>query len=111
MIDGIGGAFIFSNDAGRLAAWYRDHLGVQFEQAGEYGAFNTTFWALDPDDVYEDQPFMVNLRVRDIDVVLERLASKGVGPIKREDYDCGRFAWIRDQDGNRIELYQSLHSG
>jgi predicted enzyme related to lactoylglutathione lyase len=53
---------------------------------------------------------MVNLRVRDIDAVLEHLAARGVRPIKREEYDYGRFAWIRDLDGNRIELYQPLHS-
>jgi predicted enzyme related to lactoylglutathione lyase len=60
--------------------------------------------------MYGDQPFMVNLRVRDIDAVLEHLAAKGVRQIKREEYDYGRFAWIRDLDGNRIELYQPLHS-
>jgi catechol 2,3-dioxygenase-like lactoylglutathione lyase family enzyme len=137
MIDGVGGAFVFSNDPQRLADWYREHLGIEFEGSGE--AYYVMFWGLDPedhsrrldttfaimqakvdlpqrgggsepDDMYGDQPFMVNLRVRDIDVVLEHLAAKGVRPIKREEYDYGRFAWIRDLDGNRIELYQPLHS-
>jgi catechol 2,3-dioxygenase-like lactoylglutathione lyase family enzyme len=137
MIDGVGGAFVFSNDPQRLADWYRGHLGMEFEGSGE--ALYTMFWGLDPedhsrkldttfalmqakvqlpqrgggpepDDMYGDQPFMLNLRVRDIDAVLEHLAAKGVRPIKREEYDYGRFAWIRDLDGNRIELYQPLHS-
>jgi catechol 2,3-dioxygenase-like lactoylglutathione lyase family enzyme len=140
MIDGIGGAFIFSNDAQRLADWYGEYLGLEFEGSAEHGAFYQMFWGLDvvdptqkipttfsimqakmaleeksvdaePEDMYGDQPFMVNLRVRDIDAVLESLSSKGVEAIKREDYDYGRFAWVRDLDGNRVELYQPLAGG
>ena len=138
MIDGVGGAFIFSNDPQTLADWYSDFLGVKFERAGDGGAFYTIYWALDPENttrkldttfsimqasvplpvrdrvepepenMYGDQPFMVNLRVRDIDATLDALASKGVNAIKREDWDYGRFAWVRDADGNRVELYQPL---
>ncbi len=140
MVEGVGGAFIFSNQAERLAAWYEAHLGLKFEQAGEGGAFYQMFWALDPQDrtrkldttfsimparvplpqrepgpepeeMYGDQSFMVNLRVRDLDATLTHLAAKGVTPIKREDYDYGRFAWVRDPDGNRVELYQPLPGG
>ena len=139
MIDGIGGAFVFSNDAQRLADWYRECLGFEFEGAPEYGAFYQMFWGLDPqdptrridttfsimqakvpleravlevepEDMYGDQPFMVNLRVRDLDALLEFLSSKGIEPIKREAHSYGRFAWIRDLDGNRVELYQPLMS-
>ncbi len=135
MIDGVGGAFIFSNDAERLANWYEDRLGLTLEKIGEGGAFYRVFWALDPenpsrrldttfsimsahvqlprpggdpepDNMYGDQPFMVNLRVRDLDALIERLESKGVKTLKREDYDYGRFAWVRDLDGNRVELYE-----
>ncbi len=140
MIDGVGGAFIFSNDARRLAAWYHECLGLEFEGGEEHGAFYRIFWGVDPedhsrkldttfsvmqakvplpryggdpesDDMYGDQPFMVNFRVRDIDAVLAHLAANGVKPIKREDYGYGRFAWVRDLDGNRVELYQPLHGG
>jgi catechol 2,3-dioxygenase-like lactoylglutathione lyase family enzyme len=62
----------------------------------------------EPESMYGDQPFMVNLRVRDLDAVLGYLAARGVHPLKREDCDYGRFAWVRDADGNRIELYQPL---
>ncbi len=135
MIDGVGGAFIFSNDAERLANWYEGRLGLELERIGEGEAFYRIFWGLDPDDpsrridttfsimsarvelpkphggpepdnMYGDQPFMVNLRVRDLDALIEQLESKGVRPLKREDYDYGRFAWIRDLDGNRVELYE-----
>jgi catechol 2,3-dioxygenase-like lactoylglutathione lyase family enzyme len=140
MIDGVGGAFVFSNDPERLAGWYREHLGLVFEGSAEFGAFYQMFWALDPADqsrrvdttfsimranvplprwggggepenMYGDQPFMVNLRVRDLDSVLGHLAARGVQPLKREDYDYGRFAWVRDADGNRVELYQPLARG
>lgn len=62
----------------------------------------------EPESMYGDQPFMVNLRVTDIDAVLDHLAAKGVEPLKREDESYGRFAWIRDGDGNRVEIYQPL---
>lgn len=139
MIDGVGGAFVFSNDPERLAMWYSHHLGLVFEGSAEFGAFYTVFWAVDPEDasrkvdttfsimkatvtlpgaapaaepesMYGDQPFMVNLRVRDIDAVVGHLAARGVEPLKREDEEYGRFAWVRDADGNRVELYQPLHS-
>ncbi len=60
--------------------------------------------------MYGDQPFMVNLRVRDLGAVLDFLSSKGVEPIKRSDYDYGLFAWVRDGGGNRIELYQPIQA-
>ena len=135
LIDGIGGAFVFSNDPEALASWYTENLGIEFEGSAEFGAFYTIFWGLDPDEpsrridttfsimkasselpdkptdddiesMYGDQPFMVNLRVRDLDAVLTGLAEKGITPLKRSDYDYGSFAWVYDRDGNRLELYQ-----
>jgi catechol 2,3-dioxygenase-like lactoylglutathione lyase family enzyme len=140
MIDGVGGAFVFSNDPERLADWYRDNLGLAFEGSAEAGAFYQMFWGVDPEDasrkldttfsimkatkqlpvrgdepepenMYGDQPFMVNLRVRDLEAVLSHLSSRGVEPIMRSDYEYGLFAWVRDADGNRVELYQPVHSG
>ncbi len=140
MIDGVGGAFVFSSDPARLADWYREHLGMELEGSAESGAFYQVFWGLDPEDrrrkldttfsimkatvdvpvrgdepepesMYGDQPFMVNLRVRDLDAVLASLSARGIEPIKRSDYDYGLFAWVRDADGNRIELYQPIPAG
>ena len=65
----------------------------------------------EPESMYGDQPFMVNLRVRDLDAVLASLSARGIEPIKRSDYDYGLFAWVRDADGNRIELYQPIQAG
>ncbi len=137
LIDGLGGAFVFSNDAEKLSEWYREHLGFEFEGSVEFGAFYQVFWALDPDggerkmdttfaimqakteisapehevepeSMYGDQPYMMNLRVQDLAAVIEHLADKGVEPIKQVDEGYGLFAWIRDGDGNRIELYQPV---
>ena len=137
LIDGVGGAFIFSADPKRLADWYGEHLGIEFEGSEEFGAFYVRYVATDPDDadwvmdttfaimkakrpvprmasndgveqgdMYGDQPFMVNLRVRDLDAVLAHLAERGVEPLRRDDEGYALFAWIRDAEGNRVELYQ-----
>jgi len=137
LIDGVGGAFVFSNDAEKLADWYRDNLGLEFEGSAEFGAFYQVFWGVDPEDadrkmdttfaimqaktdlparaageepesMYGDQPFMVNLRLRDFEAVLAHLAERGVEIIKQADEGYGLFAWIRDGDGNRVELYQPV---
>lgn len=136
-INGIGGAFIFSNDPFRLAQWYTGCFGFQFEGGGELDFFYQVFYGLDPDDpvrkldttfaimrstiplsgqnpeeepqsMYGDQPFMVNLRTQDLEALLEHLQSRGVSIIKRADESYGKFAWIRDIDGNRLELYQPV---
>lgn len=136
-IDGIGGAFVFSEDPASLARWYADAFDMTFEGSEEFGAFYTTYWGLDPDDpgrkmdttfsimkakaplpraappadfegMYGDQHFMINLRVRDLDAALTHMTSKGIEPLERSDYDYGLFAWVVDPDGNRVELYQPL---
>jgi len=139
LIDGVGGAFVFSNDAERLADWYHEYLGLDFEGSAEFGAFYQVFWGLDPQDgerrmdttlaimqatvelpertvggepdsMYGDQSFMLNLRVRDLAAVLAHLAERGIRPLRQTDEGYGLFAWIRDGDGNRVELYQPVQS-
>ncbi len=137
LIDGVGGAFLFSEEPARLADWYTEHLGIDFEGSEEFGAFYVRYVAVDPadaawvmdttfaimkakrpvprmaanegteqGDMYGDQPFMVNLRVRDLDAVLQHLAERGVAPLRRDDEGYALFAWVRDLEGNRVELYQ-----
>ncbi len=137
LIDGVGGAFVFTEDPKRLADWYTEHLGIRFEGSEEFGAFYMRYVAADPDDpawvmdttfaimkakrpvprmarnkgveqgdMYGDQPFMVNLRVRDLDALLAYLDERGVEPLRRDDEGYALFAWILDGDGNRVELYQ-----
>jgi predicted enzyme related to lactoylglutathione lyase len=125
MIDGIGGVFLFSNDAKRLAAWYRDCLGiVPTGEDSECDSIYRTFecrdadnpeirqsitWAIIPtaQDI-RDKPRtgQINYRVKNLTKTLERLQSQGVTVEKTAEYEFGKFAWVSDPDGNKIELWE-----
>jgi len=118
-VTGIGGIFFKSDDPAKLCRWYQKHLGIQaepphgtmFEWKQNDGRPGGTAWSIFPRDTkYFDPsrvPFMVNYRVDDLDALLEALRAEGVWiDPKREDSDYGRFAWIMDPDGNRIELWE-----
>jgi len=121
-VTGIGGVFLRSPDPKRLAQWYADRLGfpltawggVSFEWTDEVPpGTGTTAWstfAADTEYFGEgQQAVMINYRVDDIDALLEALAAADVWiDPKRDDSEFGRFAWIRDCDGNRVELWQPL---
>jgi predicted enzyme related to lactoylglutathione lyase len=120
-VTGIGGIFFKSKDPKALTDWYASHLGIP---VGEYGEVmfkwreeedttveGVTVWSPFPQDTaYFDPtnaPFMVNYRVDDLDALLEALKAEGVeDDPKREDSEYGRFAWINDPEGNRIELWE-----
>lgn len=126
-VQGIGGVFIDSADAARLAAWYTDVLGIEFETHPENTSFYRVFFTRDAESsVMRANPvfsinqaegdlaalgrgFTLNLRVDDIDAVLADLRAKG---IEEEGemiiWAYGKHAWIRDADGNRIELYEEI---
>ena len=121
-ITGIGGVFFRARDPKALAAWYAQHLGIQLTDWG--GAqflwpdevpptTGSTAWSLFPADTKYfgpgSQSAMVNYRVDDLDALLAQLAAANV-PIDphREDSSYGRFAWITDPEGNRLELWQPL---
>jgi predicted enzyme related to lactoylglutathione lyase len=125
-VTGIGGVFLRSRDPKALTAWYANHLGIQLN---DYGGISfqwtdevptgtgMTIWSTFPQDTpyfgpgstSGPQQVMVNYRVDDLDVLLAQLTTLGViiDP-HREDYSYGRFAWINDPEGNRIELWQPL---
>jgi predicted enzyme related to lactoylglutathione lyase len=120
-VTGIGGIFFKSESPERLYAWYEKHLGIQrapdgsgaiFPRRGADGnADGMTVWSVFPQSTkYFDpspSPFMINYCVEDLDALLEELKKEGVTiDPHREDYDYGRFAWIMDPDGNRIELWE-----
>ena len=118
---GIGGVFLRSKDAKRLSAWYIEHLGlpatdwgVSFDWKDEVPAgTGQTAWSTFPADTKYfgegEQPVMINYRVDDLDALLEKLAAAGVWiDPKRQDEVYGKFAWIKDCDGNRVELWQPL---
>jgi len=118
---GVGGVFFRSPDPGRLAAWYRDTLGFETENWGAthgtsfapesmpVNAF--TVWSIFASDTkyFGDpgQSFMFNLVVDDLDAALSRVSAAGGAVIPdREEHDFGRFGWIVDPDGNRVELWE-----
>ena len=114
---GVGGVFCKARDPKALAAWYAKNLGIKSDDG--YMTFDgpdamgmTVFSTFAADTAYfgdGPQQFMVNFRVDDLDALLKQLAEGGVKvDPKREDYSYGRFAWIWDPEGNRIELWQPL---
>ncbi len=119
-ITGVGGLFIKSPDPKALAAWYRDVLGLKIEAWGgailpydapghppvlTWSAFPAATGYMAP----SQREFMINFAVDDLDAILARLAAKGVTVIKRDDADAnGRFAWILDPDGTKVELWQPI---
>ena len=120
-VTGIGGIFFKVSDKAGLIEWYRKHLGIPIEDYGGW-AFQwrsdddpekqgyTLFSTFDADTDYfqpSKKDFMINLRVDDLDAVLAALREEGVQVDDRvEDGDYGKFGWIMDPDGNRIELWQ-----
>jgi predicted enzyme related to lactoylglutathione lyase len=115
---GIGGVFFKARDPDALAAWYRERLGVPVEEGNwavyEWGGDDskgTTVWAAFPADTEyfgaSGGGFMINFRVADLDGVLDELRAEGVEVVDRvEETPQGRFGWIVDPEGNRIELWQ-----
>jgi predicted enzyme related to lactoylglutathione lyase len=119
---GIGGIFMKSADKSQMLDWYRNNLGIQSEHG--FASFKwrlpelpnheqQTVWSVFPatSDYFNpsDASFMVNYIVDDLDALLEKLAAQGVRiDPKRDDQDYGRFAWIYDPDGNKVELWQPL---
>jgi predicted enzyme related to lactoylglutathione lyase len=125
MITGIGGAFLFSNDSKKLVAWYRDCLGIEAEgQDSECDSIYKTFeyrdlenpeikktmvWAIIPtkQDI-KDKPRTgrINYLVENMRELLSHLKSKGVAIDKTAEDPYGNFAWLKDPDGNQIELWE-----
>jgi predicted enzyme related to lactoylglutathione lyase len=110
---GIGGYFIRSADPEALGAWYRDCLGLDLDEHGLWHpeAGPTVFAAFEPETDYfgsRDQQVMLNFRVADLDAMLAQLRDRGADVAdEAQDMDgVGRFGWVTDPDGNRIELWQ-----
>ena len=125
-VDGIGGVFIYANDAKALSNWYAHHFGLRLEtyedgkvygtefkyrRLGDSSQVDSTVFSISQSKVTlppERSQAVINYRVRDLQSFLDQLKAEGVEIEKTEDFDYGRFAWIKDPEGNRIELYQPL---
>ena len=118
-VTGIGGVFVKSKDPAALAAWYHDMLGIKMEPWGgamlRYDAPlhpAVVVWNAMPNSSKYMAPstrdFMLDFGVDELDAIIARLMAKGVGILKRDDSDPdGKFAWILDPDGTKIELWQA----
>jgi predicted enzyme related to lactoylglutathione lyase len=125
-VDGIGGVFIYANDAKALSNWYAHHFGLKLEtyEDGKVYGIEFKYRRLSDSSKVDSTVFsisqsketlpaerheaVVNYRVRDLQAFLAQLKAEGIVIEKTEDFDYGRFAWIKDPEGNRIELYQPL---
>ena len=122
-VTGIGGVFFKSKgDGAALAAWYHEHLGMPLEDFG--GAIlrwpddkaedrGLTVWHVAATDSKwfspSDSPFMINYRVDDMDGLLAQLRAAGIEIVQGpESAENGKFAWIMDPDGNKVELWQRM---
>ena len=116
-ITAFGGVFVDSKDPKALAAWYRDKLGLNIEDwdgamiFGQGAAPPYGIWAPFNKDSGRFKPssraFMINFAVDDLDAFLASLEAKGVQVNERQQMDgMGKFAWILDPDGTKIELWQ-----
>ncbi len=113
---GIGGVSFRAKDPGALTTWYRDALGIDTYSEGSNAVWTQepgpTVWSAFPADTDYfgrlDQQVMINLRVRDLDAMLAQLRGMGtpaVGDVQEME-GVGRFCWVEDPEGNRIELWQ-----
>ncbi len=117
---GIGGIFMKSPDPNQLRTWYHNHLGIQNQPHGfmfnwrsmeDPPTEHVTVWSIFPESTKyfapSSAPFMINYIVENLDALLEKLSAEGVSiDPKRDDHEYGRFAWIYDPDGNKIELWE-----
>ena len=118
---GVGGIFFRSPDPKRLANWYQETLGLETEAWGTtHGtsfspeampASAFTVWSIFASDTeyFGDpgQSHMINLVVDNLDAALANVRKAGGEVIpKKEEQDFGRFGWIIDPDGNRVELWE-----
>ena len=120
-VTGIGGIFFKAKSPEKLRDWYQQHLGIEVEDYGGH-TFKwrerdapeqpgSTVWSVFPADTSyfgtNNLPFMVNYRVENLDAVLAALKAESVQVDEHiHEQEFGRFGWITDPEGNRIELWE-----
>ncbi len=120
-VTGIGGIFFKARDAAALRAWYQKHLGIDVQSWGG-AAFTwtdaqgrptsgTTIWTIHVAEgehfAPSNAPFMVNYRVADLHALVKALKDEGCTVLEKVDEsEYGKFAWVIDPEGNKVELWE-----
>ena len=120
-VTGIGGIFFQAKDPVALRAWYKTHLGIDVQEWGGTAFIwaddaghpikGTTIWSVAAADGKQfapsRAPFMVNYRVADLAGLLDALRQEGCNVLdKMDDSEYGKFGWVIDPEGNKVELWQ-----
>ena len=115
-VTGLGGIFYKVEDTERTTAWYRDVLGISGEwgilfpwkadASGEAYSLYSPFKAETDYFAPSKASFMVTLRVDDLDAFTAELETTGIEILGRQDEEYGKFAWILDCDGIKVELWE-----
>jgi len=120
-VTGIGGIFFKARDPEALRAWYRTHLGLAIDEWGGMvfrwsgpdnptGGGSTVWSVFKEESTYfapSNQPFMINYRVDDLHALIKVLREEGCQVDEKVDEsEYGKFGWVMDPEGNRIELWE-----
>ena len=120
-VTGVGGIFFNAKDPVALRTWYQKHLGIDVQEWGGTAfrcaddagnpTAGTTVWSIGGADGDHFAPstssFMINYRVADLQALLRALRSEGCNVLeKTDDSDYGKFGWVMDPEGNKVELWQ-----
>lgn len=121
-VTGLGGVFFKSRDPEKIKEWYQKHLGIESDQYGAMFEWRSvenpdkkccTVWSPFSDKTEyfapSEKPYMFNYRVENLEKLLEVLRDEGVTVVGEiEEYEYGKFGWIMDPEGNKIELWEPV---
>jgi predicted enzyme related to lactoylglutathione lyase len=120
-VTGIGGIFFKAKDAPALRAWYKRHLAIDVQDWGGTAFTWTdadglptagmTIWSVSPEESKQfapsTAPFMINYRVEDLHALVSALKAEGCNVLDKIDESAyGKFAWVIDPEGNKVELWE-----
>lgn len=120
-VTGIGGVFFNARDPVSLRAWYKEHLGIDVQEWGGTAfkwadaqgrpTAGTTIWSIgDASGDYfapSKSPFMVNYRVENVHALVVALRAEGCNVLEKiDESEHGKFAWVIDPEGNKVELWE-----
>lgn len=120
-VTGLGGLFLKAKDPKKMAEWYEKHLGINFKgnvyadfpasdpEGKPFPGYNVLSFFKQSSEYFNpsSSPVMINLRVHDLFALLEELKKENIEMVGEPmDEEYGKFGWILDPEGNKIELWQ-----